>query len=217
MNSETTAIKAVLFDYGGVLAEEGFREGLKAIALKNGLDPAGFYNFGLETMWGSEYVTGRASESTYWEEMRPSGISGTAEELTKEILDRFLLRPQMILVVRGLRRRGIRAAILSDQTDWLERLNARDHFFEEFEQIFNSYYLGKTKKDPSIFSDVACHLGLRPEEILFIDDSPGNIQRARMVGLRTILYVSYESFIADLRLCLGFDPEQDGELSFRAS
>ncbi len=32
-------IKAVLFDFGGVLAEEGFREGLKSIGRKNGLDP----------------------------------------------------------------------------------------------------------------------------------------------------------------------------------
>jgi FMN phosphatase YigB (HAD superfamily) len=27
-------IKAVLFDFGGVLAEEGFREGLKAIGMQ---------------------------------------------------------------------------------------------------------------------------------------------------------------------------------------
>jgi putative hydrolase of the HAD superfamily len=36
-------IKAVLFDFGGVLAEEGFREGLKAIGVKNGLDPDDFF------------------------------------------------------------------------------------------------------------------------------------------------------------------------------
>ena len=29
-------LKALLFDFGGVLAEEGFREGLKAIGTKNG-------------------------------------------------------------------------------------------------------------------------------------------------------------------------------------
>jgi hypothetical protein len=35
-------IKAVVFDFGGVVAEEGFREGLKAIGRKNGLDPRVF-------------------------------------------------------------------------------------------------------------------------------------------------------------------------------
>jgi hypothetical protein len=33
------AIRAVLFDFGGVLAEEGFRIGLRAIARLNSLDP----------------------------------------------------------------------------------------------------------------------------------------------------------------------------------
>jgi hypothetical protein len=32
-------VKAIVFDFGGVLAEEGFKEGLKAIGKKNELDP----------------------------------------------------------------------------------------------------------------------------------------------------------------------------------
>ena len=36
-------IKTVIFDFGGVLAEEGFREGLLAIARENGLDPDAFF------------------------------------------------------------------------------------------------------------------------------------------------------------------------------
>jgi putative hydrolase of the HAD superfamily len=36
-----TAIKAVLFDFGGVLAEEGFRNGLQALAREQGLDVYG--------------------------------------------------------------------------------------------------------------------------------------------------------------------------------
>ena len=33
-----STIRAVLFDYGGVLAEEGFREGLFSIARQQGLE-----------------------------------------------------------------------------------------------------------------------------------------------------------------------------------
>jgi len=36
-------IKATIFDFGGVLAEEGFREGLMKIAEKNGIDPLKFF------------------------------------------------------------------------------------------------------------------------------------------------------------------------------
>ena len=46
----------------------------------------------------------------------------------------------------GLRRGGFLTAILSDQTDWLDRLEARHHFFGHFDRVFNSYHLGKGKR-----------------------------------------------------------------------
>ena len=36
---ETPEVKAVLLDFGGVVAEEGFKKGLQAIAVDHGLDP----------------------------------------------------------------------------------------------------------------------------------------------------------------------------------
>ena len=41
-------IKAVLFDFGGVLAEEGFRQGLMAIAGQYDLDPQAFFTLPLK-------------------------------------------------------------------------------------------------------------------------------------------------------------------------
>jgi len=36
-------ITTVLIDFGGVIAEEGFLEGLRAVGRKNGLDPDDFF------------------------------------------------------------------------------------------------------------------------------------------------------------------------------
>ena len=38
-------VEAVLFDFGGVLADEGFRDGLYAIAGANSIDPERFCRF----------------------------------------------------------------------------------------------------------------------------------------------------------------------------
>ena len=43
VSSSPTCPVVFLFDYGGVLAEEGFTEGLKAIAFKNGIDQDDFF------------------------------------------------------------------------------------------------------------------------------------------------------------------------------
>ena len=199
MSHEQTTLKAVLFDFGGVLAEEGFQDGLHAIARSQGLDPDEVHQAGMEAVYDTGYVLGRGSEADFWREMRRrTGIVGDDTKLSREILDRFVLRPGMFSAVRALRQQGVTVAILSDQTDWLERLNCRDGFSEEFDLVFNSYRLGKGKRDPSAFDDAVRVLGVAPQEVLLVDDLPGNVGRAAARGLRTILFQDEAGFLAKL-------------------
>lgn len=188
-------IKAVIFDFGGVLAEEGFREGLIAIARKNGLDPEPFRKRADDLIHESGYVTGKSSESYFWSVLREqTGITGTDQELRTEILARFVLRPPMIESAKNLRSAGFITAILSDQTDWLEELDQSMRFLEYFQCVFNSYRLGKSKRDPSIFSDVCAAIGTDPAESLFIDDNIENIKRAAGEGLCVLHFRDMQSF-----------------------
>jgi putative hydrolase of the HAD superfamily len=192
-------VKVILFDYGGVLAEEGFREGLMAIARSNGLSPQVFFEMATAAVYESGYVVGRADEQSYWDLLRQrSGISQSNADLRKEILDRFILRPWMLEIVSGLRQSGYFVGILSDQTQWLDELDDRDHFFAEFNVVFNSYHLGRGKKDSQVFDEVAERLGVLPSEILFIDDNDGHIERAKSRGLQTILFRDKDSFIQEI-------------------
>jgi putative hydrolase of the HAD superfamily len=193
-------IEAVAFDFGGVLAEEGFREGLQAIARLNGLDPQQFFELATAMVYSTGYVVGNADESSFWQALREeAGIKGSDDELRRQILERFLLRPWMISIVRNLRSRGYVVAILSDQTQWLDELDEKCGFFKEFHRVFNSYHSGRGKKDPSLFLDVAAKLGIPPSKILFIDDSPGNVERARSQGLRAIHFKDRESFEQEMK------------------
>ena len=199
MDCNQSPLKAVLFDFGGVLAEEGFQEGLYAIARKLGLDPVAVHRAGMDAVYDTGYVLGRGSEADFWREMRQlTGVVGDDATLSAEILDRFVPRPAMFAAVRALRRRGIIVAILSDQTDWLERLDACSGYSAEFDRVFNSYRLGKGKRDPSVFDDVLQALGVAPREALFVDDMPGNVARAAARGLRTILFQDEAGFLAEL-------------------
>jgi HAD superfamily hydrolase (TIGR01509 family) len=59
--------------------------------------------------------------------------------------------------------------------------------------------MGKGKRDPSQFTDVAADLGLPPAAILFVDDSEMNVARAESVGMQAIQFSSRESFIESLK------------------
>lgn len=187
-------VRAVLFDFGGVIAEEGFKQGLQAIARAQGLDAQSMPRLAMEAVYDSGYVTGRGSEQAFWALLRRrTGLRGDDAALREEILSRFRVRPWMMDLVRRLHEAGYRVGLLSDQTDWLERLDAQQGFLPAFDRLFISYRLGKGKRDPSLFREVAESLGLPAGQILFVDDDPGNIERARDQGFRVLLFTTREA------------------------
>jgi putative hydrolase of the HAD superfamily len=188
-------IRAVLFDFGGVLAEEGFREGLKAIAKGKGLDPGDFYKISSDLVYQTGYITGGCDEPSYWKTVRKrTGVKGDDQEFREAILTRFRLRPGVMSVAEKIKSSGLMVAILSDQTNWLDELNQRIPFHHRFDYVFNSYHLKKTKRDPSIFRDICYLLALRPKEILFLDDNLGNVKRATRQGLGSIHFKGAREF-----------------------
>ena len=197
-------ISAVLFDYGGVLAEEGFRNGLIALAKEQNLNTQEMPKEGMKAVYDSGFVLGRGTEADFWKLMRErTGLVGDDAVLTERILSGFVIRPWMIELVEQCQKQGYVTGILSDQTYWLDELNERDLFYHAFNHVFNSYTLGKGKQDPSLFNDVATELDLSLSEILFIDDNAGNVNRARSVGMQALQYVDKENFIQELKQLTG--------------
>ena len=198
--SKPCTVDLVLFDFGGVIAEEGFLKGLLSIGRMNGLEPEAFAKTGFDLVHATGYVVGRVEEPVYWQAVRDAtGIQSDDETLRKEILKHFVLRPWMVDVVKRLKDSGVRLGILSDQTNWLDELNAKHRFLEWFDFVFNSYHQGKTKRDPSAFDDALHAMGLAAGRVLFVDDHPGNVERARDKGMHGLVYTDRESFVEELR------------------
>ncbi|MGM0538787.1 MAG: HAD family hydrolase [Thermodesulfobacteriota bacterium] len=191
------------FDFGGVIAEEGFVNGLRALARAEDIDPDFMVKTGIETVFATGFVLGQGEESSFWDQVRSAtGLKASDEHCRNTILEAFVLRPWMLDIIKRLRTEGRHCAILSDQVTWLDILEERHKFFHHFDQVFNSYHLGKSKRDPTLFSDVLELLGASADRALFVDDSEGNIQRAQDQGITTIFYQSREAFLDRLKtLC----------------
>ncbi len=193
--SEIKTVNTVLFDFGGVLADEGFRDGLAAIGKLSGLAEEDVVVKGHELVVKTGYVTGRAREGRWWDALRSeAGVSGTDEALRLEIIGRFTLRPSMLDLVDELRSRGITVGILSDQTNWLDEIDARFRLYGRFDYVFNSYHMGKSKNDPTHFDDVLKLLNRQGQEVLFVDDNAGHVSRAVDRGWQAILFRGQEGF-----------------------
>jgi putative hydrolase of the HAD superfamily len=56
-----------------------------------------------------------------------------------------------------------------------------------FERIYYSHLVGKRKPNSDIFEQVLNENTLKPEETLFIDDSPQHLETAKKLGIKTYL------------------------------
>ena len=180
-------IRCVLFDFGGVIAEEGFRRALEDAADRHGLDPEALLRHAMDAVYESGFVLGQGGESDFWRALQGKvPFPESFDSFRAAVMRGFVVRPEMLALVDELRSRGVVVAILSDQTHWLDELDRRDGIYRHFDRVFNSYHLGKGKRDPSLFRDVLDELGCRAPEALFVDDSEAHVTRARVEGLHAI-------------------------------
>lgn len=197
-------LKAVVFDFGGVLAEEGFRDALEVLARRNGHPPGGFVEAGLDALYGSGYLTGHAPEAEFWRALRRSyAIAESDGEARALVLDGFGLRRPVLDLVRRVRRTGRRCILLTDQTDWLECLDRKSDFLREFHHVYCSFRIGKSKRNASLFDDLAAVLDLAPSRILFLDDNEDHLRRARGKGWNTFLFGEVQPSVREVDRILG--------------
>lgn len=188
--------KGLFLDFGGVVADEGYREGLFAIADRFNINRETFFKKCADLIYETGYIIGDCGQERYFNAIRESfGISINDDEFEKTILNSFKIRKNIIAIVQKIKKKGIITAILSDQTDWLDKLNKRENFFKYFDFVFNSYHIKMGKRDVKTFYYVSQRASLVPQEILFIDDQPSNIERARMAGVKGICLTDEKEII----------------------
>ena len=56
------------------------------------------------------------------------------------------------------------------------------------ENSFASFMLGMLKPDVMIYKTVLQKLGAKPEEVIFVDDKPKNVEAAKSVGIHGIVF-----------------------------
>lgn len=204
---QTGMPELVLFDYGGVLAEEGYKASMADLAHATGKEPETIKRIAFDLAYATGFNTGKIREQEFWKIFREaSGIEGDDAFLTAFVLKCFVLRPFMLSLVKNLRKKGVKTAILSDQTHWLDELNDRDDFFKYFDHVFNSFHEGMTKREAAYFKKALEWFGKTPEQVLFVDDHAPHIERARSLGMDAILYTEEKEFRTEMGKRFSFDP-----------
>ena len=91
-------------------------------------------------------------------------------------------------VVRELRARGTKTALISNCSHSTRPIVDRLGLDEEFDEILLSFELGIHKPDPGIYREALRRLGgVGPERSVFVDDQPPYCDGAAVLGIETFL------------------------------
>jgi putative hydrolase of the HAD superfamily len=115
---------------------------------------------------------------------------------------------EMLALMRELRERGYRMAILTNNVrEWEELWRSKLPVDEIFELVVDSAWVGLRKPDPAIYRLTIERLddGLDPRECLFVDDNELNVEAARELGMPAVRFVSNEQAIPEIRELLGLE------------
>ena len=187
-------ISTVAFDFGGVLAEDGFLDGLLKLATKWNCNANWLKKTAVETIYNCGYVNGHCDEKTFWKLLsQNSGIRFEANMVREIVINGFILRPDVIEYVQEIRQAGYHVVLLSDHTNWLDELDQRKPFFHLFHRVYSSYHVHYNKREGTIFPYVLADMGVKAQKVVLIDDNLGNIDLAEKMGLIGVHFTEIES------------------------
>jgi putative hydrolase of the HAD superfamily len=190
-------IKAVIFDFGGVLCFHPDDERWRRAAEAAGLPVADL----MSAFWANriDYDAGQLEPDKYWHGViGPAFQESKLPELVRSEIKLWNQYDQRIFDWIGqVRTAGFRTAILSNLPRVLgEELRSTPGFLDHFDHVTFSYELRKVKPQPEIYVDAIQGLGIEAEQALFLDDKAENVEGARAVGLQAVLYSGWENFSA---------------------
>jgi putative hydrolase of the HAD superfamily len=205
---ERMAIRAVMFDFGGVLSTSPF-EAFARLETEQGL-PEGFVRS----------VNATDPDANAWAQLERGEISmdafglkwaAEARSLGHDVDGRAVLatlggaiRPQMVAAVTSCRTR-YKTACLTNNFASVESHPSEEvaAVYALFDAVLESRVLGVRKPDPRFYELACAAVGVAPEEAVFLDDLGVNLKPARALGMRTIKVADPDVALTELEQVLG--------------
>ncbi|RYE23333.1 MAG: HAD family phosphatase [Sphingobacteriales bacterium] len=188
-------IKHIIFDLGGVLINLDYNRTAEAFI------ELGYHNFNdiysqlQQTTVFDDLETGRIERGDFVKAL----VKATGKQLTEEqvytawnamLLDFPVRRLQILQQLRL----HYDLLLLSNTNDIHEeafnKILHQSHGIPNigvfFDKVYFSHRVGMRKPNADIFQRILDDTGFKPEETLFIDDSPQHIEGAKTLGIQTI-------------------------------
>ncbi len=184
-------IKNIIFDLGNVLVNVEYEKFINKL-LTNGVTEETYSNFfkgGNYRLMG--YESGDITSDEFITKcLTGLGLKMERNDFAEAFNDMFTEIELMKILVKKLSEdKKYRLFLLSNTSPLhFEYIKQKYDYVNLLEKFALSYELNSLKPDDIIYERTISHLGVKPEESLFIDDLEENCTAAQKFGINTICY-----------------------------
>jgi glucose-1-phosphatase len=193
-------IRAVFFDFGGVIVRTEFQAPRQHLAERLGLDYEHLVKAVFDSETGLQASTGQISEEEHWAAvMRCLHLPASQ---TQAVRDEFfagdIIDTCLLGFLRGIRKHT-KVGLISNAWSGLRPYIVSRKFEDVFDDMVISAEVGVMKPDARIFQMALERLGVTASESVFVDDFPENVEGARAVGMQAVHFRQPEQALKELK------------------
>ncbi|MDK2981340.1 MAG: glucose-phosphatase [Chloroflexota bacterium] len=196
-----TAIKAVIFDMGGVILRTVDPKPREALAKHLGVPRADLEQAIFSGPTSLQSEIGELSDVEHWETI--AALYHQPIESWPQLYNEFFggddLDNELVEYIRSLKDK-VKVGLLSNA--WVNGRQKLVKLYGDFLDIFDvavfSSEIGLRKPDERAFQAVLDKLGVAAEEAIFVDDFPHNIAGAEQMGLHAVYFQNRADAIKEI-------------------
>jgi putative hydrolase of the HAD superfamily len=199
-------IKALVFDFGGVLMRTRSDRSRRALEQRLGLPPRTIEERVFSSETSQSAMRGEIGEEAVWQNLEQEldlpRFGLTWQEFQREFFAEDFLDEELVALLRSVRS-TLKTGLISNAWDGLrEVLHTRVPIADVFDVLVISAEEKTVKPDSRIYRLALDRLGVQPPEAIFVDDFIENIEAANALGLIGIHFRSSEQAQRDIRALL---------------
>jgi epoxide hydrolase-like predicted phosphatase len=199
-------IKALIFDFGGVLMRTRSDHSRRALEQRLGLPLRSIEDRIFSSELSQRAQRGEISEAAFWQQIEREldlprqGMSWL--EFYREFFADDFLDEELVALIRSVRP-TLKTGLISNAWDGLrELLHTRAPIADAFDVLVISGEEKVMKPDPRLYRLALDRLGVQAAEAIFLDDFKPNIDAANALGLIGVHFRSSEQAQRDIRALL---------------
>jgi putative hydrolase of the HAD superfamily len=207
VDPSSVEVKAVLWDFGGVLTSSPF-DAFADYERQNGLPPGFIRRLNAtnpDTNAWAGFERGHldldAFAVQFEAEARTAGATIDAKVVVSNL--RGDLRPAMVEAVRRCHEH-LKTGLLTNNFVATDEPFADAPVLALFDVVLESSRSGRRKPDPEFYRLACDLLAIEPTEAVFLDDLGINLKPARAMGMRTVKVSDPDAALDELEAIVGF-------------